>query len=259
MSFTNPVLVGEVGSSRVSPQSVYAVATTAAHARGTRGMLSGGRWFEYVRHDLATAIPKGNLACYDPVVAAVDKIAIQATAAVGTTSIPVTVTITIDANELAGSYIGIEKANGLGETYRIISHASHTSGTLTLEVNRGVVVELTTSSRATIYFMANAVKKSAAVAAEAVAIEVAAGVPLVTIPDGSSTVQYSWVQKTGFAIVLFCGAVGAVGQVIGYGDDVGSFGVSVENESIAQLPQLGVICSLLPIDVEYHGVMLSIA
>ncbi len=242
---------------------MYAIATAAAHPRGTRGTLPGGREFEYVRHDLATPIGKCKLACYDPVVAAVDKIAVQATAAVGVTAIPVTVTITIDANELVGSYLGIEKANGLGEMYRIIAHDAHTSGTLTLEVDRGVVVELTTSSRATIYFNANAVKISAGVTLQLTPVEVAAGVPLVTIPDGSSTPQFAWVQKTGFAIVLFSAVVGAVGQVVYHGADAGSLqGLSMDHaDTTDQLERvnLGIIASLLPITAEYHGVMLTIA
>ena len=264
MSFTNPVLIGEVGTSRESTQSVYDVATTAAHARGTRGMLAGGRTFEYVRSDNSTAIGKGKLACYDPMPNTLDVLSIQAAVSAGATSIPVTVVVSIDANELAGSFIGIESSNGLGESYRILSHDSHTTGTLTLEVDRGVVVALTTNSRAAIYFHANAVKISTSVAALAEPAEVAAGVPLVEIPDGSSTAQFAWVQKTGFAIVLFGSAVGSVGDSAYQGEDAGSFQLSTieidgNDQDRHNRVSLGTIVSFLPVNAGYHGVMLSIA
>lgn len=258
MSFTNPILIGGVPSN----QSVYEVLTEARHPRGTRGSLPDGRVFEYVRSDNATAIGHGKLATYDPIVAAVDKIAVQAAVAVGAYAIPVTVTLSVAANELEGSFISIDDDAGEGQLYKILGHAEHTSGTLTLAIDRPVVTALTTSSTATIVFAGNAVKISAAVVAQAEPVEVAAGVPLVDIPAGDTDAQFFWVQKTGWASVLFGTAVGSVGEIVYHGEDAGSFQVANLNSDSAdaeQLPALGTIASLLPVDGEYHVVNLSIA
>lgn len=260
MSFTNPVLVG---SGVVSNHSIYDVHTEARQMPGTRGCLDDGRMFEYVRSDNSTAIGHGKLATYDPVAAAVDKIAVQAAAAAGATSISVTVTVTLTKDELLGGYLSIDDDAGEGHLYRIIGHDAHTSGTLTLAIDRPVVTALTTSTTATILFSACAVKISAAVVAQANPVEVAAGVPLVDIPAGDTTPQYFWVQKTGLASVLFGTAVGAVGQPVHHGEDAGSFQVAsldiVTGSDISAKVLLGTIAALLPVEGEYHPVYLSIA
>jgi len=257
MGSTNPVLIG---GGVVSNQSVYEAVTDARHLPGTRGCLDDGRQFEYVRSDHGTAIGKGKLATYDPVVAAVDKVACLA-AAIGATSISVTVDLILSKNELAGGYLSIDDDAGEGELYRIIGHAAYTTGskTHTFTIERPVVVALTTSSTATIVFSANAVKISAAVVAAALPVEVAAGVPLFDVGIGSTTPQYFWVQKTGIANVLFGTAVGAIGGMVYHGENAGSFQLSVATTAQGQRVSLGTIAALLPVDTEYHPVYLNIA
>jgi hypothetical protein len=252
---THPVLFG---GGVIANQSVYEAVTESRHLPGTRACFDDGRTFEYVRSDNATAIGHGKLATYDPIVAAVDKVDVQAAAAAGATQISVTVTVTLTANELAGGYISTDDVGG-GELYRITGHAAHTSGTLTLAIDRPVVTALTTSSDATIVFSACAVKISAAVVAAALPVEVAAGVPLVDIGAGDTTPQYFWAQKTGLASVLFGTAVGAVGQTIYHGENAGSFQVAVATTAEAVRISLGTIAALLPVDGEYHPVYLNIA
>ena len=254
MGSTNPVLIG---GGVVSNQSVYEVVTEARHIPGTQGVLDDGRRFEYVRSDNAATIPKGNLAVYEPMAAGSDDLTAVA-AAIGATEIGVSVTLTLTANELQGGFLNVENDVGEGELYKIVSHPAHTSGAITFAIDRPVVVALTTASDVSIVHGPTSVHISTGVAAEALATEAAAGVPLVTVPIGSTTPQYSWIQKTGLASVLFGTAVGSVGDVLGYGEDSGSFAVSVEAESVAQIPQLGIIVSLLPVDTEYHVVRLSI-
>ena len=256
MSRNNPALIA---GGAASNQSVYEAVTTPRHMPGTRGVLGDGRVFEYVRSDNATAIGHGKLACYDPVAAAVDKIAVQAAVAAGATSIPVTVTETLVANELYGGFISIDDDAGEGQMYRILGHAAHSSGTLTLTIERPVVTALTTSTTATLLYSSCAVKISAAVVAAALPVEVAAGVPLFDVGAGDTTPQYFWVQKTGPANVLFGTAVGAVGQTIIHGEDAGSFQVAVATTAQAVRVSLGTIAALLPVDTEYHPVYLNIA
>lgn len=260
MGYSNPVVVGGGPSS----QSVYEVVTTARHAPGTRAVLPDGRAFEYVRSQHATAIGKGKLVTYDPVAAGVDKLACGAASAIGATSISVTVTST--ANQYAGSYLSIDDDAGEGELYLIVSHqavSAVTSNETVFNLDRPIVVATTTSTTVTIVNNANAVKISAAVVAQALPVEVAAGVTLVSVGAGDTTNQYFWVQKTGLANVLFGTAVGAVGQPCYHGEDAGSFQVASIDIStgsdIAQFPSLGTIAALLPVDTEYHVVRLNIA
>lgn len=260
MSSNNPVLIaGGIPSN----QSVYETSSTARHTPGTKGVLADGRMFEYVRSNDGTAIGHGKLAVYDPVVAAVDKIAVQAAVAIGATAIPVTVTVTLVANELEGGYLSIDDDAGEGQLYRIVSHAAHSSGTLTLNIDRPVVTALTTSTTATIILGPSSVKISAAVNALADPAEVAAGVPLVDVAAASAAAPvYFWVQKTGWASVLFGTAVGAIGEAVTHGEDAGSFQVSemeidTGTDKVIR-PSLGTIAALLPVYTEYHVVNLSI-
>lgn len=265
MASTTPVLIG----GGASKQSVYEVSTTQLHELGTRGLLYDGREFEYVRSKHATAIGHDKLATYTPMIASDDKCAIQAAVAAGDKAIPITInpTIAFTENELAGCFISIDKHDtaGNGQLYRIASHAAKStgSGTMTLYIDRPVVTAMTTNGTATLVTGASQVKISAGVAAQAQPVEVAAGVPLVDIPAGSTTAQYFWVQKKGLANVLFGTAVGAVGKSIIHGEDAGSFQVCSYDISAAAdidaFVSLGTIVSLLPIDTEYHVVNLSIA
>ena len=259
MGSFNPVLVG----GGPSAQSVYEVKTTPLHLPGTRGQLPDGRTFEYVRSDNSTAIGKGKLATYDPMVAAIDNVAIQANTGIGSMTVPVTVTVTLVANELVGGWIAMVDDAGEAELYGMAGHAAHTSGTLTLYLDRPLTVAVTTATTASLTFGPCAVKISAGVTAQATAVEVAAGVPLVNISAGDTTNQYFWVQKTGHAAVLFGTVVGAVGGGVYQGEDAGSFqAMTMDHADTTDRDEkvcLGTIVSLLPIDTEYHVVNLSIA
>ena len=258
MSNNNPVLIaGGVASN----QSVYEAVTTMRHTPGTRGYLADGRQFEYVRSDSATAIGHGKLATYDPIVAAVDKVAVQAAAAAGDTSISLTVDLILTANELVGGFISIDDDAGEGELYRISGHPAYATGssTHTFEIERPVATALTTDSTATIVFGPCAVKLSAAVVAAALPQEVAAGVPLFDVGAGNTTPQFFWVQKTGYANVLFGTAVGSVGDTLIHGENVGSFQLAVATTAEGVRVSLGSIAALLPVDTEYHPVVLNIA
>ncbi len=259
MSYTNPVLT----TGGTSAQSVYSVVTTPLHLPGTRACLSDGRVFEYVRSKHATAIGKGKLVSYDPIVAAIDKLTGVATD-LGATSTVVSVTATLAANELAGGYLSVDLDPGQGEMYMIVGHAAHTSGNLTLYLDRGIAgAAITTTSRLTIQPNSTAVKISAGVTAQALPVEVAAGVTLVNVGAGDTTPQYFWVQKQGLANVLFSAAVGAIGRPIYQGADAGSFQVANLDVSagadLVQFPSLGTIVALLPITAEHHSVRLNIA
>lgn len=256
MSF-NPIVTG----GGPSAQSVYEVVTTPRHKVGTRGSLPDGREFEYVRSQHATAIGKGKLVTYDPVAAAVDKLAVAAAAGIGATQVSVTVATTSD-NQYADAWLSVDDDAGEGELYRITSH--ELDGTTTVfNLDRPIVVALTTSTTVTIVKDATAVKISAGVTAQAQPVEVAAGVTLVSVGAGDTTNQYFWVQKKGLANVLFGTAVGAVGQPVYHGENGGDFQVvtmdHADTTDRTEIVNLGTIVALLPVDTEYHCVRLNIA
>jgi hypothetical protein len=257
MSYTNPVLIG----GGTAAQSVYEVVTSPRHEVGTLGYLQDGRAFEYVRSQSATAIGKGKLVTYDPVAAAVDKLAVGVASAIGSITQSVTVATTSN-NQYAGAYLSIDDDAGEAELYRIVSHPLHASETV-FTLDRPLVVATTTSTTVTIVQNSNAVKLSAAVTAQAQPVEVAAGVTLVSVGAGDTTSQYFWVQKTGLANVLFGTAVGAVGQPCYHGEDAGSFQVvtmdHADTTDRTEIVNLGTIAALLPVDTEYHVVRLNIA
>lgn len=251
-----PILVG----GGASGQSVYDVSTTALHPVGTRGTTRDGREFEYVRSQHATAIGKGKLVTYDPVAAAVDKLACGVASGIGDMKVSVTVTST--ANQYAGSWLSIDDDTGEAELYRIVSHqavSAVTTNETVFYLDRPLVVNITTSTTVTIVNSGNNVKISAAVVAAAQPVEVAAGVTLVSVGAGNTTNQYFWVQKRGLANVLFGTAVGAVGQPCYHGEDAGSMQASVQTTAEAGRVHLGTIAALLPVDTEYHAVYLNIA
>lgn len=254
----NPVLIA---GGAPSNQSVYEVLESARHMPGTQGVLSDGRLFEYVRLDQSTGITKGNLATYEPVAGGHDQ-ATMVAAAIGDTEISFSMTITLVANELWGAYIAMESGAGLAEMYRVVSHPAHTSGAIVVQIERPVVVAITTSTDATLIHGSTSVKVSATVATLANPVEAAAGVPLVTVPAGDTTNQYFWVQKTGLCNVLFGTVVAAVGQSVYQGENAGSFQSAViEVDTNTDRPahvSLGTIVSLLPVDTEYHVVRLTI-
>lgn len=260
MSYTNPVVIGGGPSN----QSVYEVVTTPRHKMGTQALLPDGRRFEYVRSQNSTAIGHGKLATYEPMVAAADQIA-PAAAAAGATEVTLSsVAITFTANELAGGFLNIESTPGEGELYPIIGNeASTATSDMVVTLGRPIVTALTTSSDVSIVTGPTAVKISAAVTAQATAVEVAAGVPLVDIPAGDSTNQYFWVQKTGLASVLFGTVVGSVGDAVYHGEDAGSFqAMTMDHADTTDRDEkmaLGVVFSILPVDTEYHVVNLQIA
>lgn len=261
MSMENPRLVG---SGVLSGQSVYTVVTEPRHMPGTRARMDDGREFEYVRSQHATAIGKGKLATYDPIVAAIDKCAVPTSSAVGSNIVYVTVTATLTANELWGATVSVDTNAGAGEIYTIIGHAAHTSGTLALTVGRSITTAITAaSSTVTINPGPTAVKISAGVTAQADPVEVAAGVPLVDVGAGDTTNQYFWVQKTGLANVLFGTVVGAVGQALYHGEDAGSFQAMTMDHADTtdrnEKKALATVVALLPVDTTYGPVMLSIA
>lgn len=252
---STPILVGGGPSN----QSVYDVSTTQMHPVGTRGTLPDGREFEYVRSQHATAIGKGKLVTYDPVAAAVDKLAMGAASGIGAMTVSVTVTST--ANQYAGAWLSIDDDAGEAELYRIVSHqavSAVTTNETVFYLDRPLVVATTTATTCTIVKGSGAVKISAAVVAAAQPVEVAAGVTLVSVGAGDTTNQFFWVQKKGMANVLFGTAVGAVGQPCYHGEDAGSFQASVQTTAEAGRVHLGTIAALLPVDTEYHVVVLNI-
>ena len=128
--------------------------TTKRYALGTRGELPDGRVFYYAL--AGAAIGAGKVVTSIAPIAAHDSdLAVSTAAAVGATSIEVTLgATTAGTDEYADGYIFVNDVDGEGHMYRISSNpaaAASTELTLALDTNDTVAEALTTSSQAGLY------------------------------------------------------------------------------------------------------------
>ncbi len=115
---------------------------------GSRWDLADGREVILVQASAATTVAPGLLYQAPAIVPNHQNNAVQANAAVGATSVSVTLGATAaTANQYAGGFLVVNDANGEGQTLRINSHLANAgSATLVLNLEDAVVVALTTSS-----------------------------------------------------------------------------------------------------------------
>ena len=115
-------------------------------------------------------------------------------AAIGATQIVTSSTMTVTANQYAGGYVTVTVTPGLGNTYRIKSHAAYTSAAATFELEEPIQVALTTTSR--LDFVPNPF--NGVVACPTTRTSAVVGVAVNDI----TAAQYGWVQVAGPCNVL---------------------------------------------------------
>jgi len=219
MSYTNPIVTGGGPSS----QSIFEVTTSPREKVGTRGALPDGRVFYYASSKDAAAIPKGQLAMAEVIPAAQANDNPSAAAAVGAESVSITLSSsqTHAADDFAQGYLIVNDAAGEGETYSVKGSTAVAAGTaITVTLNDPIRVALTTSSEVTL--MKNPWQHIDLAAAGHV--HMAAGVPAVDIPIGSTDTQYAWVQTWGVC-AGWDDAATAIGAVLQSGTTAGQFEV----------------------------------
>lgn len=181
-------------------QPVQKVVTTPVHELGTRAALSDGRVFYYASNS-GSAIAAGQVVSAPAIGANFTNIAVSANAAIGATSVSVTLggSSTVAANAYAGGYLVVNDATGEGYTYKIKGHAAVSSSTaMTVDLWDPIVVALVASTSEVTLMKS---PWADVVASPSTAV-LPVGVAPVAVGAGSTTVQYFWAQTWGVSAVL---------------------------------------------------------
>lgn len=207
MSFTGPI--------QITQQEANVVSTSKLHKLGTVGFTADGRKYRYALNG-AVALVAGKT------INAIAKVAnhttqtVQAAAAVGVTTVSVTVgaTITTQDQYVDGYLVAKDtSALGAGTAYHIAGNSSQVAGggTVTVFLQEPIVTALTTSS--IVSFVYN--PWTSVVVAPAAAAEIVVGVPQLAVAASTATVnQFFWAQTGGMASVLSDGVIGKGSQAI---------------------------------------------
>lgn len=220
-------------SVQVVAQNVSVSSTTQQHVLGEKAFTSDGRTFRYVKAGASALVP-GDVIQSPAIVANHVNLTPTATAAVGDTTLTVTLGATAaTANQYAGGYLVIEKGTtGAGQTLLIKSHpAASSSATLTLTLSDPFVVA--TSGTVTASLVAN--NYSGVIQAPVTTLTgTPVGVAVAAIPAAS----FGWICSRGITGVKADGAI-TVGTV---GVAVPSAAAGAAKVMAATLFQIGTFC-----------------
>jgi hypothetical protein len=186
---------------------VWENSSTQQHKLGTKAETSDGRIFRYVKVGAAALVP-GKVYDCPATVANHTNIAVASAAAIGATTVTVTLGATAaTANQYAEGYLVISDATGEGYTYQIKSHpAADASASLTLTLSDSIRVALTTSSEVTL--IANPYNGVIIHATTKTGIPVGVAVQAVT------AAYYGWVQSRGVTSCLSDASVTTLGDSV---------------------------------------------
>lgn len=209
--------------------------TTQTHNLGDRAQTPDGRNFRYCFAD--GAVTAGKLVQNPAGVAAHDNdVAVQAAAAVGDTSIKLSiVTTNVTADQYKDGILYINDVDGEGQMFRLATHLAVTAGntgTFNLAGNEAVKTALTTSSQAGL--MKNSWND--VIIAPTVPTGHIVGATCRDVSDNN----YFWAQRTGLAALLIDGTV-TIGQLVMRSDgtagavEAADFAGTVENPIIGEV------------------------
>jgi hypothetical protein len=189
------------GSIQLSAQEINKVSSTKLHRLGTSGATRDGRCFRYGLAG-AVALAPGKLNTTAAVVANHQNIAVAAAAAVGDTTLSVTVGATaVTAGDYDDGYVIGYDVAGVGQALQIGGTPAFSSGgTNVLNLSDPVATALTTSSKVNLehnQWWSNIVAPSSSTG------DFVTGVSNVTLPIAN----YGWFQTRGPAAVLGNGAI----------------------------------------------------
>lgn len=162
------------------------------HDLGAVMAADGNRRFVYVLNG-GTAMVRGSM-YQAPAEDTADQDITPTATAIGATSITTSSTMTVTANQYAGGFIVVTVTPGVGQVFKIKSHAAYTAAAATFVLEDPVQVALTTTSR--IDFVAN--PYNGVVITPATLTGVPVGVAVNTISAGN----YGWLQTWGPAPVI---------------------------------------------------------
>ena len=198
-------------------QDLREVSTTQLQELGSVGRTSDGRRFVYAK--AGGVLAPGKLAVAEAIAANHTNIAVYANAAIGATSVTVTLGAT-DAteNQYAEGYLVAYDSTGAGINYKISGHAAATGSTqLVIKLEEPLIVALTSAAS-----KVSLVKHTAKDVTHSTTIGTAVGVANVAVASGS----YAWLQTHGTCSVLSDGTATKGYGLIQSGSVAGAFAVA---------------------------------
>jgi hypothetical protein len=175
------------------PQDLRETSTTQLVELGAIGRTSDNRRFVYAK--AGGVLAPGKLAVAEAIAANHTNIAVASNAAIGATSVTVTLGAT-DAteNQYAEGYLVAYDSTGAGINYKISGHPAATGSTsLTIKLEEPLIVALTSAAS-----KVSLVKHTAKDVTHSTTIGTAVGVANVAVASGS----YAWLQTYGTCSVL---------------------------------------------------------
>jgi hypothetical protein len=252
-------IVFDADTMRRSEHGIYVVDTVRHHPVGTRGQTEDGRTFYYSVNTTANTLTRAQLLVAPDFVANHEGVTVNAAGDYPIGVFDVTVTsagTAIVQDEYAEGFVGLTNGTGEGYYYRIKRHpALAGAGTMAVTLYDLVIVGSDATSENTLIH--NRFRNPQTSVADQ--LDVLAGVPAVTVGDGSTTPQYFWTQTWGEALVLCDEAIATVGQALTTG--TGTVGAVEEDDTattVSQEPLVGY--NLTPfVDGEHQFAFLTIA
>lgn len=250
----NPEIYGGV----TSPQSIYEVSTEQHHPAGTRGFSQDGRAWRYSVQNTAAALDIGKLAVRQALTAGHLNMAVTTTAVfgVGDKSISVETGATnLVANEYRNGFAYMTDGTGEGQYYKIAANPAHvhaTDPTAVIELY-DTIATAGASGSTTVSLHRNAYYGPA----HSTTLGPPVGVPNVTLPVGSTTAQYGWLQTWGECPVWGETTVGGIALADALIHDTGTAGAVIVGAAVTDR----VVGYSLDtgVDTEYQAVFLTIA
>ena len=241
--------------------SIYEVKTSPQAAIGARGFLPDGRVFFYAKSTSASALTRGQLLVRPDLVANHQNMATDQTlVSVGQTRIAagaITPGATaVTADQYKEGYLVVTDGGAEGTVHKIRNNSAFTSGTADGTVDLYDSIQVAWDANTTVSFHANAYDTPQISNTDQQ--DVLAGVPPTTIPIGSTTTQYGWIQTWGECAVLCDEAVASIGQAVTIGSSVqGAIEEDDTATTVSQEPIVGYNIAAL-VDTEYQLVYLTI-
>lgn len=238
--------------------ATLAGATVQNHELGAHIDITDGRSFRYAKAG-ASALGVGKLVTAPAPKVNHHNMAVQAAAAIGATSVAVTLGATATvAQEYAEGYLTINLTPGQGQIFKISDQpATASAGTQTVTLFDPVSVALTTASKANLVHNPYNYGINAAVATTR-----AVGVPLTPVAASTSITSgqnYFWAQSKGPVAVLADQAI-ALGSRIGPSASIAGAVVADSGTYTTALATtaLGVANIMAGVDTEYRPIFLTI-
>ena len=220
------------------------------HKLGQLGIISDGRKYRYCKAVADTV--SGDLYSSAPQDAQFEAMAIQANAAIGATKISITIgTTTVSANDFDEGYLMVASGTGIGQSSKILSHGTGTSGqTVIFEIEDALKVALTTAGSSTLTVVKNPYDDVVIQASTPVASS--AGVASFIIPAG----EFGWLQTGGPAACLWDNVPSTV-ELLSVAASTTTAG-AVTLQTTANNAQIGISMHVVSVSAEVSPVFLTI-